>query len=120
MMCLCIAVAAVGTLLWWRYYRAMKIRQHQLAVTEEIRQWGEDYRQIRSQQEARRAVEMLRYIRRYYVPRPGYRGDQETEDRLEAQRKETTETIRNALNQFTGSISAGSKDEGLSPTELTP
>jgi hypothetical protein len=100
-----IAVVTVGLLLAvtalapfaWRRFEAWCVGIHQRSVTRELAGWQQEFGQIRSWEEAFRAIDMLRYIQAYYVPGPGYRSDPYTEAALEAQRQQTMATTQRRL-----------------------
>jgi hypothetical protein len=73
---------------------------HQRAITQELAEWGDEYSQIASKQDADRATEVIEYIKSYYVPAEGYRADSETEARLESQRKRTIDKISSAVKEW--------------------
>jgi hypothetical protein len=96
-----LAVAALVPLAWHRF-EAWAVGIHQQSTTRELAAWEQEFSQIRTKDEAIRAVDMLRYVRGYYVPDPGYRSDSATEAALQAQRQKTSTTIASALEEFTG------------------
>src|SRR5687767_3709583 len=90
--------AVVGIFNWHRV-DAWAVGIHQKSTTRELAAWGQEFTQIRSDDEADRAVGMLRYVEGYYVPGPGYRSSQETESALETQRRKTLDTMVKALEE---------------------
>jgi hypothetical protein len=96
-----LAVAALLPLAWSRF-ETWAVGIHQKSTTRELAAWEQEFSQIRSKEEAIRAVDMLRYIQGYYIPGPGSRSDSGTEAALEAQRRKTSATIAQALEEFTG------------------
>lgn len=78
------------------------VGQHQKSVTIELKQWQEQYSSISSKEQALKAVEMLEYISRYYLPGKGYRSTSKIEQELESQRIETLTAIIKSLETFTG------------------
>lgn len=75
---------------------------HQRSTTMELADWERRYGRVHTREEAERAIGLLGYVQRYYVPGPGYRGDEKTEAKLEAQRGRTVQAIVSALKEFTG------------------
>jgi hypothetical protein len=96
-----LAVAALVPLTWHRF-EAWAVGIHQRSTTRELAAWEQELSQVRTRDEAIRAVDMLRYVQGYYVPGPGYRSDPATEAALQAQRQKTLTTIARALEEFTG------------------
>jgi len=96
-----LAVAALVPLGWHRF-EAWAVGIHQKSTTRELAAWEQEFSQIRTTDEAIRAVGMLRSVQDYYVPGPGYRSDSATEDALQEQRRRTSTTIARALEEFTG------------------
>jgi hypothetical protein len=96
-----LAVAALVPLAWHRF-EAWVVGIHQESVTRSLADWEREVSPIRTKDEAIRAVDMLRYVQDYYVPRPGYRSDSATEAALQAQRQQTSNTIVSALEEFIG------------------
>lgn len=86
----------------WRAMERWGTARHQRSIITELASWETEVSQITNDKEAFRAVDMLSYIRRYYVPGPGYHGDPDTESALEAQRARTLKTISKALEDYTG------------------
>ena len=86
----------------WHRFQAWAVGIHQPSTTRELAAWEQEFAQIRTKDEAIRAVGMLRYVQSYYVPGPGYRSDSVTEAALQAQRQKTSTTIASALEAFTG------------------
>lgn len=80
------------------------IRGHQLSVIKELEEWGDNYSQIKTSQEAQKATEILAYIEKYYVPADGYRSDANTEQKLERQREHTMRRITDALEEYAARI----------------
>ena len=76
--------------------------RHQRSVTQSLAEWGRDYANITNDTSAIKAVEMLGYIKHYYVPGPGYRGPQEIESALEVQRQNSVNQIAAGLERYTG------------------
>lgn len=76
-------------------------RIHQQNVIHELKQWEKEYSIISNRQDALRSVEMIQYVKHYYVAGPGYHSDPRTEKNLENQRKSTLDSIRNSLRQYT-------------------
>ena len=103
---LTLGLALLGPLAWVRFER-WAVGIHQRSVKNSLAGWEREFEKIRSKKEAFRAIDMLRYAQRYYVPGPGYRGSPDTESALEGQRQQTLATIAKALEEFTG------KDYGL-------
>ena len=104
---LLIVVTAVAILLGLgsatlQYLVKLGARAHMMGVTNELAKWAVEDSQIRSDQDAFHALDMLAYIQGYYVPGDGYRSDAETEAALESQRKRTVAAIIEALERFTG------------------
>jgi hypothetical protein len=100
-----ILAVLTGVLAWpiaWEQLETGACRVHQRSVTRELAVWAEEYGKVRNRQEAERAVDMLEYVRHYYVPGPGYRSDPMTEATLEEQRKQTVGAIVAGLREFTG------------------
>jgi hypothetical protein len=91
----------LGSMALWWIGRA-GIRIHQRAVTRELADWGAEYAQIQDDQDAFRAIGMLRYIERYYVPGEGYRSDSATEEALQATRRQAMDEIIASLECYTG------------------
>jgi hypothetical protein len=75
---------------------------HQRSTTNSLADWEREYGQVHTWEEAQRAIDILEYVQRYYVPGKGYRSDQKTEAKLEAQRARTVQAIVAALKEFTG------------------
>jgi len=97
-----LAVAfALASLAWYRI-DLWTVGIHQKSTIRELAAWEQEFSQIRTKDEAIRAVEILRYVQDYYVPGPGYRSDSATEAALQAQRQKTSSTIARALEEFTG------------------
>jgi hypothetical protein len=96
-----LVVAALASLAW-RGFDSWAVGIHQKSTTRELAAWEQEFSQIRTKDEAIRAVGMLRYVQDYYVPGPGYRSDSATEAALQAQRQKTSSTIARALEEFTG------------------
>lgn len=71
-------------------------------MTESIKQWGEEYSQIKTQADALRATEIMEYIQTYYVPGDGYRSNPHTENQLQLERADALNVIGAALERFTG------------------
>lgn len=86
----------------WRRLEAWAVGLHQRSTTNELAGWEREHAQVRNWKEAERATDMLEYVQRYYVPGPGYRSDEKTEAKLDAQRGRTVEAIVAALKEFTG------------------
>jgi hypothetical protein len=86
----------------WSRFERWGVGLHQQSVTRELARWEEEYAKVRSNAEAVRAIDMLRYIERYYVPADGYHSEPVNEAALEAQRRKTMSAIVAALEQFTG------------------
>jgi hypothetical protein len=100
-MCAFIAVVALVFYVWQNLgYWAARI--HQQSVTRELAAWEQEYSQVRNWHDADRSIDMLDYVRSYYVPAPGYRSDSETETTLEAQRARTLAAIAAGLRKFSG------------------
>lgn len=64
--------------------------------------WERELADITTAQQAKRAVDMLKYTSNYYTPGLGYRSDPQTEAALESQRKKTLLSIVAALEKFSG------------------
>lgn len=86
----------------WRRFDSRAAGIHHHMITKELAAWEDDYRRVRSWPEGKQAARMLGYVRRYYVPGPGYRSDESTEAKLKAQRSRTVQAIATALKDFTG------------------
>src|SRR5262245_58258353 len=86
----------------WRRVEEWAVSIHQRSTTNELAGWEREYGQVHTWEEAERALDMLEYVQRYYVPGPGYRSDEKTEAKLEAQRERTVQAIVSALKEFTG------------------
>ncbi len=100
-----IAVVALAVILAphaWQRFGEWAVGIHQRSTTKELADWEKEYGQIHTWEEAERAIDMLEYVQRYYVPGPGYRSDEKTEVKLEAQRARTVQSIVSALKGFTG------------------
>lgn len=95
-------VAGVGLSLWLLYpcFETWGVSVHMKSVTKELAQCGQEYSLISTDESAIRAVEMLGYMSRYYVPGPGYRGPAEIEAALEAQRWESMQQVITALEKY--------------------
>lgn len=76
-------------------------RIHQQNVVLELKQWEKECSNISNRQDALRAVDMIEYMKKYYVVGPGYRSDPPTEQYLEDQRKASIISIQNSLRQYT-------------------
>jgi hypothetical protein len=88
--------------LGWQRVVLWAVGIHLRSTARELVTWEKEYGHVDSWQEADRAIEMLEYVRGYYVPGPGYRSDAQTEAALEAQRARTLAAIAEALRDFTG------------------
>jgi hypothetical protein len=86
----------------WRRLERWGVSIHQRSVTRSLAEWGSEYGQVHTWEEAERSIGMLGYVQWYYVPGPGYRSDEKTEGELEAQRARTVRAIISALKEFTG------------------
>ena len=95
-----LVVSGICAFIVWPAIVAKTAAAHQRSVTASLAKWGDEYSTIRDVNEAGRALEMLEYIKHYYVVAPGYRSDPETETRLEEQRRDTIERISNALDRY--------------------
>jgi flagellar basal body-associated protein FliL len=93
-----IALAAYVFLVSW--VSVAIVAAHQRSTTRELAGWEREYSQISTEKEAERAADMLEYARRYYNLGEGYRSDPETEERLEAQRRRTIESIAGAIEEY--------------------
>ena len=67
-----------------------------------LARWGQEYAVVRNWREVERAIGMLEYAGRYYVPAPGYRSDPSTEAALAEQRERTVRAIATVLREYTG------------------
>ncbi len=119
---LMVAVAIVGGLIWIcvASYRGLRRLErwgaavHQRSTTYELAQWEREYASVRSVRDwrgAERAIDMLDYVRNYYLPGPGYRSYPRTEAALADQRERTLSAIGSALREYTG------KDFGVDATQ---
>jgi hypothetical protein len=99
-----LVVGAIGILapIAWRQIKVLGVGVHQRAITRELADWAVEYRQVRNEREVDRAIDMLEYVQRYYVPGRGYCSDARTEAALEDQRAETVEAVVAGLQEFTG------------------
>jgi hypothetical protein len=88
--------------LGWQRVVLWAVGLHLRSTTRELAAWEKEYGHVDTWQEADRAIEMLEYVRGYYVPGPGYRSDAQAEAALEAQRARTLAAIAEALRDFTG------------------
>jgi hypothetical protein len=86
----------------WRRVCEWAVGIHQRSTTKELAAWEREYGKVHTRAEAKRAIDMLDYVQRYYVPGPSYRSDEKTEAKLEAQRARTVRAIVAALSEFTG------------------
>ena len=75
---------------------------HQQAITRELANWERETSPITNHEEAVHAIEVMRYVERYYVPAKGYRSNKETEAALATQRQKTLEAIARTLEMYTG------------------
>ena len=98
LLCL-IILAALSPYIWDNLEKRM-VAVHQRATFKELQSWEEEWRVIKSDDDAFRAVDMLEYVTTYYKPGPGYHADQNTEEQLERQRAHTLQTIGEALATF--------------------
>jgi len=78
------------------------VRDHQQSVARELGEWGREYSRIQSDQDAVRAIDMLRYIEGYYVPGDGYHGDPSTEAAIQTARRKAMTMIVESLERYTG------------------
>ena len=98
---LVIAIVALGFLLPMvagKYFVGL----HMKSTTNELRNWGEEYSKVGSDGEAFRAIEVMEYMSRYYVPGSGYRGPKEVEEALQKQREASLKQVADALEKHTG------------------
>lgn len=86
----------------WRRFDSWAAGIHHHMITKELAAWEDAYRIVRTWSGAKQAARMMGYVRRYYVPAPGYRSDESTEAKLKAQRSRTVQAIATALKDFTG------------------
>lgn len=82
------------------YVRAQGVAAHMRSTTIELAAWSREYSQIASQKDANRALEMVGYMKTYYVPAAGYRSDAETEAMFENQRRRAIEQIESAVQEW--------------------
>jgi hypothetical protein len=83
-------------------FEARAVAVHQRSVMRSLANWEEDDSRVCTWEQADHAIDMLEYVRAYYVPGPGYRSDAQTEAALEEQRARTLAAIAAALRSFTG------------------
>jgi hypothetical protein len=67
------------------------VDSHMRSVTKSLSDWANEYSDIKTDSDAGRAVEMLGYIKTYYIPGEGYRGSPQIELILENQRAKALE-----------------------------
>lgn len=84
------------------YIKRAVIRTHQEGIAVELREWSKEYSLISTVEQAEKAVEMVEYIKQYYVVGPGYQSFDETDEYLEQQRKKAIHVILEGLQKFTG------------------
>jgi hypothetical protein len=98
---LVLTLALLAPLMWQRF-ETWAVSIHQRSTARELADWEEEYSKIENLQEASRAIDMLDYIRTYYVAGEGYRSNPDTEKALETQRNRTVSAIVEALERFSG------------------
>jgi hypothetical protein len=86
------------------------VAAHQKSVTRSLAMWGREASQITNASSATHAVEMIEYMRSYYVPGSGYRGPAEVETELERQRAESIQLIAMALERYKAKNRDGTVD----------
>jgi hypothetical protein len=100
-----IAVSVLGMIFLvpfaWQHLEKRLVGIHQEGVMRELLGWEHEYGQMRNWHEAERAIDMLEYVQRYFVPGPGYRSYPTTEALLESQRRRTVQAIVAGLRQIT-------------------
>ncbi len=84
------------------YIKRAVIRTHQEGIAVELRDWSKEYSVISTVEQAEKAVEMVEYIKQYYVVGPGYQSFDETDEYLEQQRKKAIHVILEGLQKYTG------------------
>lgn len=100
-----VVVSAVATLTIWILWPAIMTRLvgvHQRSVTSSLARWAQEDSIITNEPSAIHAAEMVGYINRYYVPGEGYRGPEQIEAALEAQRQHSIEQLAASLERYTG------------------
>ena len=91
-------IAAYVALYFWVF--AQLVAAHQRSTMQELVSWEREFSNIASAKEAERAVGILDYARNYYVVGPGYRSGSETDEKLEAQRRRTIDSIMVAIEEY--------------------
>jgi ribosomal protein L16 Arg81 hydroxylase len=101
-MCLALAAAFHLAPVVYRHLESFAARLHQESVRKTLAEWQHEYSQVSDDTAARRAVQMLEYVKHYYVVGEWYRSNEATEAALEAQRSRTLASITAALEAYSG------------------
>jgi hypothetical protein len=78
----CVIAGALLIFLGLKHFEEWAVGIHQKSVTRSLADWEKDYGRVGSWNEADRAIGMLEYVQRYYVPGPGYRSSPQVEEAL--------------------------------------
>jgi hypothetical protein len=79
---------------------AQLVAAHQRSTLQELVGWEREFSTISTEREAERAAGILDYARNYYVVGPGNRSGSETDEKREAQRRRTIDSIMVAIEEY--------------------
>ena len=94
-------IAAYVALFFWVSAQVVAARQQvTMKEIQKLASWEREFAHISTAKEAERASKTFEYARDYYVVGPHFPCDPETDEKLEAQRRRTIDSILSAIEEF--------------------